>query len=200
MLSSENAPATLERPGARPKELALSNDDPTCECGCGLHPGFYQKSHKAKGQVEGTPRRFAPGHHMRKDSPEFIVAENGCWIWQRALNTDGYGVTKEGGVQYQAHRVYYERVKEPIPDGLVIDHLCRTPACVNPDHLEAVTVGENTARGQSPTALLAPLNVCGRGHEFTPENTIVQGDGRRRCRRCRNASKRVWARQARRND
>ena len=71
----------------------------------------------------------------------------GCWIWQRARNREGYGCIKSNGILLRAHRVAYEIVKGPIPEGLTIDHLCRVRACINPDHLEPVTGRENTLRG-----------------------------------------------------
>jgi hypothetical protein len=52
--------------------------------------------------------------------------------------------------QHRAHRYFYEQHRGPIPDGLVIDHLCRVPACVNPEHLEATNQFENVRRGRLP--------------------------------------------------
>ena len=71
----------------------------------------------------------------------------GCWLWQGALNHKGYGSFHARGKSYYPHRWSYEYHKGPIPDGMVIDHLCRVRHCVNPEHLEAVTLGENTIRG-----------------------------------------------------
>lgn len=76
-----------------------------------------------------------------------------CWLWLGARSKNGYGVLRIGRavdpIAY-AHRVSYTLYFGTIPDGLVIDHLCRTRACVRPDHLEAVTQRENTIRGDAP--------------------------------------------------
>lgn len=86
-----------------------------------------------------------------------------------------------------AHRAVYELLVGPIADGLVIDHLCRKPSCVNPSHLEAVTQSENLKRGLGPAvtrARHAAQTHCRHGHEFSPDNTIVNSSGSRVCRTC----------------
>ena len=70
-----------------------------------------------------------------------------CWVWQRTKTSAGYANPVINGKVTYGHRYFYELVKGPIPEGLVIDHLCRMPSCVNPDHLEAVTNAENVRRG-----------------------------------------------------
>lgn len=77
------------------------------------------------------------------------VAESGCWEWQRSLDVNGYGKQWHDSRMWPAHRLSFFAHKGPIPEGLVVDHLCRNTCCVNPDHLEAVTVRENTLRGNA---------------------------------------------------
>ena len=69
------------------------------------------------------------------------------WLWTGAHQPRGYGSFAIAGKTYQAHRLAYETAYGPIPDGLTIDHLCRVPSCVNPEHLEAVSLAENNRRG-----------------------------------------------------
>jgi hypothetical protein len=71
-----------------------------------------------------------------------------CILWSHSKNSAGYGQLKINGKFVLAHRFYYEQKYGLIPEGLVIDHLCRTTACINPDHLEPVTNVENIRRGK----------------------------------------------------
>ena len=116
--------------------------------------------------------------------------------------TTGYGQYFASGKVQSAHRVAYQLFKGPIPTGLEIDHLCRVRACVNPEHLEAVTRKVNHNRGLrangSPEihAIAAALKArthCKAGHPYTEENTQIinrpAGKGRgasveRKCRIC----------------
>lgn len=130
----------------------------------------------------------------RRIMDKFTV-DDGCWLWHAGLNDAGYGQINSGGSRgrpLRAHRVLYELLVGPIPDGLVIDHLCRNRACVNPSHMEPVTRGENVRRGvggELSRQRLASQTHCKRGHEFTPENThigrLTSGYPCRVCRTCR---------------
>ncbi len=94
--------------------------------------------------------------------------ENGCWVWQGALDSKGYGHIYAGpgaGVA-RCHRVTYQHYVGPIPDGLDIDHLCRNRKCSNPAHLEAVTRRVNLLRGEGPAAANARKLHCDQGHQF----------------------------------
>jgi hypothetical protein len=112
-----------------------------------------------------------------------------CWMWLGKKQSTGHGhfvIVK--GLTVMAYRYSYEQLVGPIPAGLVIDHLCRTPPCVNPAHLEPVTSGENLRRGDGPTGRRFRQTHCIHGHEFTPENTERSGPYQtRRCRACRRA-------------
>lgn len=109
-----------------------------------------------------------------------------CIEWPWAISTaTGYGLFTYEGKRRPAHRVAYALAHGwDSVEGLVVDHLCRNRKCTNLKHLEAVTNHENIVRGESATAWNRRKTHCKRGHEFTPENIIVAGTGRR-CRACR---------------
>ena len=120
-----------------------------------------------------------------------------CWPWQGRLDRYGYGEYRRrfghrgegGGSYWRAHRVAYELLVGPIPNDLVIDHLCRNRSCCNPAHMEPVTNAENLHRGAGHARLIPLPLCCPNGHEYTVENTLMRyypRDGRsyRTCRAC----------------
>lgn len=115
----------------------------------------------------------------------------GCWLWRGWMNSDGYGRYKFSDRGVMAHRLVYVLSGGEIPDGKVIDHLCRVRCCVNPGHLEVVTNRTNVLRGEGVTAAHARKTHCPKGHALSEENTIYQiQPGRftsRRCRICQHA-------------
>ena len=113
--------------------------------------------------------------------------ENGCWLWTAGLFSTGYACFSINQTSLLAHRWAYARLVGPIPDDLTLDHLCREPRCVNPQHLEPVTSAENARRARAVKPLVAH---CFRGHPYDEANTYRHG-GRRYCRACRKHRKRA---------
>ncbi len=109
-----------------------------------------------------------------------------CWLWLRSCDSTGYGRFRSNRTSQAAHRVAYQLCIGPIPPGLTLDHLCKNRKCVNPAHLEPVTLKENILRGDSPFAQHARQEVCKYGHPFNAENTAIRKDGTGRdCLICR---------------
>lgn len=119
-----------------------------------------------------------------------IPDDRGCWEWVGSRMKHGYG---QFGAQGLAHRFSYKMHVGPIPKGLTVDHLCRNRSCVNPNHLEVVTLRENVLRGDTFAAWHLSNEVCPKGHDYDAiEN------GYRRCMICRRETNR--ARYARNKD
>jgi len=87
--------------------------------------------------------RFLPGHSSKftrnaYKTTRWIEEDRGfttpCWIWQLNHLPSGHGRTAAG----LAHRRHYEAVHGPLPEGMILHHLCHTSSCVNPEHLEAM--------------------------------------------------------------
>jgi hypothetical protein len=84
-----------------------------------------------------------------KEGRDYIIApDTGCWDWQRSVTRDGYPHTcRPAGTSGYIHRIIWEGIHGGLPDGLILDHLCRNRKCVNPGHLEAVPQAVNVQRG-----------------------------------------------------
>lgn len=120
-----------------------------CACGCGI-------TIRSTG---GKPPRYVAGHQRRKWHQGLLVVPDDwtvedrryttpCWIWRHYIDAKGYGIAHRGKVTTRAHRIAYAQFREPIPNGMVLDHLCNQPGCVNPWHCEVVTNAENSRRAQ----------------------------------------------------
>lgn len=110
----------------------------------------------------------------------YIEKTDTCWIWNGPIGTGGYGMFSTAhhrGYSIRAHRAAYQILVGDIPEGLVIDHLCRVRHCVNPEHLQAVTFNENAKRRS------IAYTHCKHGHEYDENNTHVY-NGKKYCRMC----------------
>lgn len=114
-----------------------------------------------------------------------------CWLWTAGQNGAGYGSFSFEGRDSLAHRVAYELLVGPIPEGLVLDHLCRITLCVNPDHLDPVTQAVNMERGRVRAAKRA-ITHCPSGHEYAGRNLYTPPAGGRYCRTCINERGRAY--------
>lgn len=114
--------------------------------------------------------------------------DHGCWLFTGRAEVNGYGVVSEptalGSRTKLVHRLVYEALERALRDGEELDHLCRTPRCCNPLHLEPVTHAENMRRGIGGIRQRRKTH-CPQGHEYTAENTRLKQPGdRRECREC----------------
>jgi hypothetical protein len=134
----------------------------------------------------------APAQTHLKSIPDrlhhYTDRSGDCWIWTGSTNVvSGYGVVATGGgKQDYAHRVSYEHHVGPIPQGYVIDHICRVVACVKPTHLRAVSPSTNVVVGLRGWGL---TGMCRKGlHDVTdPANVEYWSTGVRLCKPCRIA-------------
>lgn len=170
--------------------ICTVNDCPGRVLARGWCRKHYTRWYETKSLELGVRKR---GNHVKVRSVEErfwpkVNKTETCWLWTSSKTKLGYGMigAGPGGGQLMAHRVSWELSVGPIPDGLVIDHLCMVPSCVNPEHLEPVTVAENTRRGYSPSvgaAFQKAKTHCPQGHPYVKENMYVYGN-RRVCKTC----------------
>jgi hypothetical protein len=128
-----------------------------------------------------------------------IVSESGCWMFQGFVHPiNGYGQISFRGKPMRAHRAMYLAVNGSIPDGMHVCHTCDVRRCINPDHLWLGTNKQNLndakAKGRLPKM---QQTHCKRGHEFTPENTVLRkpSAARASARRCRECLRTRWQRE-----
>ena len=126
------------------------------------------------------PERSIPLFDAKVSPPD----QNGCWNWTGS-KLRGYGQFGVNQKTRYAHRISYERHRGLIPEGMDLDHLCRNPGCVNPDHLEPVTHRENLLRSESVAGRNARKITCDKGHDL-----VKRPSGWRVCKVCEQIGRR----------
>jgi hypothetical protein len=148
---------------------------------------------EARAMIDRLPLRF---------QTKIAVDPTGCWLWAGATMWNGYGQatplrSDPPGTTTLVHRRAYEILVGPIPDGMTLDHLCRVRECVNPDHMEPVTMRDNMLRGRSPAAYHARATHCPKGHPYFGANLYQRPNGSRGCRACLREQKAAYKRRRR---
>ena len=131
---------------------------------------------------------------------EHVEVTDTCWNWIGHKINGGYGRISVNHKNKLAHRTSYELLIGKIPDGLVINHICRNRGCINPEHLEPVTQKENVRQGLTgfKTGLKNRAKTqCPKGHKYTPDNLVKTN--RRSCRTCHNVNQRARRTKAKAN-
>jgi HNH endonuclease len=178
----------------------------TCHCNCGSPVGISTNSDISNGWIKGLPRLYSLGHTRNTSTVEKrllkhrrIDERTGCWLWTAAVDDDGYGLIKVKGTMKRVPRVAFEMYRGEIPKGEIVLHSCDNPPCFNPMHLESGTHQKNRqdafARGRVTAEMIrqscmkrsgkkATKTHCGRGHEYTTQNTYMAASGSRYCYAC----------------
>lgn len=113
------------------------------------------------------------------------ILKGDCHLWQGPLDKDGYGTFYFRRTNRRAHRVAWFSLHGPVGDELVINHVCRNRNCVNPQHLQRVTVRENALRDSTSIPYINSQKThCKRGHAFDVTRTSKAGKVQRVCSIC----------------
>lgn len=106
-----------------------------------------------------------------------VAKDNGCWNWLGGKTRQGYGRFRYSFNSrmghFVAHRVSYELIQGRIPEGKTLDHLCKNKSCVNPLHLEPLSMRENIMRSENQTSLNAKKQSCKNGHPLIEGNLVL---------------------------
>lgn len=124
-----------------------------------------------------------------------VAQDDGCWVWHGS-SMNGYGRINYEGKIWLAHRLFYTLLVGSIPDGKVIDHLCRVRNCLNPEHMEVTTQQVNVKRGLMGVLRPRPTH-CPSGHAYEDPNIYYAPKGYRVCRTCKRIKGRKEYRLAR---
>lgn len=169
-----------------------ARDARTCSIGSctvrAIARGLCNPHYKAAKRAGELPPKLDPIVRTQRTFWSRVVKTEHCWEWRGYVSRYGYGqFAFSPGKTHRAHKLAWEWQNGPVPNGLVLDHLCRNRACVRPEHLEPVTPRTNALRGIGVTAVNSRKRFCKQGHEFTTENTRIGTSGGRICRTCSNA-------------
>lgn len=122
-----------------------------CQCGCGQRTNTIPETNRPRGRIKGQHFRYIRGHNARQSLIErfwrYVRADGpeGCWLWTGATASCGYGKLNINRRSVRAHRIAYELLVGPIPEGHLVLHKCNNPACCNPAHLTTGSHKDNTA-------------------------------------------------------
>jgi len=108
-----------------------------------------------------------------------------CWEWPGNRDAKGYGYVF-GKQLRRTHRVMYELMYGPIPEGMLVCHRCDNPSCMNPSHLFLGTSADNNRDCVAKGRHISPNKLkthCPQGHEYNEANTY-NSNNRRYCRTC----------------
>lgn len=135
-------------------------------------------------------RKFTPIERFVRKI-DFNSSSFGCWIWQGSFGgfdqmpSHCYGRFWLNNKNGMAHRFSYEYFNNVIiMEGFHIDHLCKNPKCVNPNHLEMITKRENYRRADNPISIQSRKTHCLRGHILSGKNLYTARNGTRKCLKC----------------
>lgn len=125
----------------------------------------YPGLNRARGEVMPLEERYQYMVAIQEDT-------DSCWLWKgKHRKPRQYPAFKIDGKHIQVHRWTYEHFVGPVPEGLLVDHLCNNNNCLNPWHLEPKTSLANTMRGSTPARRNAERTHCIHGHPFDEANT-----------------------------
>lgn len=180
-----------------------------CRCGScrAAHASYARERRRRLGERKIADMQAAEREDLLRRLMQRVRIDEstGCWLWTRRPTPGGYGQISVAGRMPMAHRVAYELLVGPIPEGLELDHVCHNQdpdcfadkqcihrRCVNPDHLEPVTPRVNTLRGKTPAARAKARTVCVNGHPLTSENVYLTPRGHRKCIACQRIAAAKW--------